>query len=222
MPRPGRPAGRTRPERTHPDEALHRQAIQRPEVDPPAEVLEGLEWATLLARLDNRRHGGLADVLNRGEAEAYGRPPFVSLLDGEGRRGIVDVRQQHVNPVAARLPHAVAHLFGVAGGGVEQCREVLGRVVRTEVRRPVGDHGVADAVGLIEGIPGERLDEVKYAGGQSGRIAFLLGPGDELVALRRHDLGDLLAHRLAEDVGLAQACNRRIPGRSTAPGPGRR
>ena len=191
-------------ERADLDKAFHGQAVQRPEVDPPAEVFEGLEWSAFLARLDDRRDGCLSDVLDRGEAEANGRLAIVCVFDSERRRGMIDVRQQNPDPVAARLPHTVAHLFGVAGGRVEQGGEVLGRVVRTEVRRPVGDHGVADAVGLIEGVTGERFDEVEDAGGESGRVALLLRPGDELVALRRHDLRDLLAHRLAEDVGLAQ------------------
>ena len=73
-----------------------------------------------------------------------------------------------------------------------------------EVAGPVGDQGVADAVGLVEGVPGEGFDKVENLYGQRLIEALAGGPGHEVFPLLRHQRGDLLAHRLAHYVGSAQ------------------
>ena len=86
----------------------------------------------------------------------------------------------------------------------EQCRQVLGRVVRLEVGRLVGDGGVADGVRLVEGVAGEGQDQLEDLLRLPFGVAVALRASDKPVAFRAHHLRDLLAHRLAHDIGLAQ------------------
>ena len=59
-------------------------------------------------------------------------------------------------------------------------------------------------MGLVEGVAGEGFDEIEYLHRQLSLKPFGLGPGDEVVPLLRHQRGDLLAHRLPDDIGGAQ------------------
>ncbi len=135
------------------------------------------------------------------------RPSSVGF-ERKRRLRAVEVGRQH--------RHAEPHAFGdgggdpvrrarwVAAGEHEHGRHVLGGVVRLEVRRLVGDRGVADSVRLVEGVAGEGLDEVEDGLGVLVRVALLARAADEPLPLGAHLLGDLLAHRLAHDVGLAE------------------
>ena len=63
-------------------------------------------------------------------------------------------------------------------------------------------------MGLVEGVTGEGFDQVENLHRQ-GLVEALGGcPGHEVVAFLGHQRGDLLAHRLAHDVGCAQG----VPG----------
>ena len=56
---------------------------------------------------------------------------------------------------------------------------------------------------LVEGIPSKGFYQGKNITGQTGGEALLPGPGDKVALLLFHYLGNLLAHRLAQDVRLA-------------------
>ena len=73
-----------------------------------------------------------------------------------------------------------------------------------EVGRPVRNQGIADAVGLVEGIAGEGLDQVEYLGRQRPVESLAQGPADKPVPLFSHQGSDFLAHGLAHRVCLAQ------------------
>ena len=90
---------------------------------------------------------------------------------------------------------------------------VLDGVVGLEVGGLVGDGAVAPAVGLVEGVAGERFDEREDRLGIRLAVALGDGAGDEALALGEHDLGLLLAHRLAHDVGLAERVAAETAGR---------
>ena len=63
-------------------------------------------------------------------------------------------------------------------------------------------------MGLVEGIPGKRLYQVKHLFGKVLRKVLLCSPFDETLPLLSHQSSDLLAHGLPHHVGLAQA----VPG----------
>ena len=130
------------------------------------------------------------------------------MVDGEEFFGAVDVGQPHRDFQPEALVDGADGLVGVVQAGVQHRRHVLHRVVGLEVARPVGDEGVADAVGLVEGVPCEGFDKVENFH-REGLVEALAGrPGHEVFALLRHQRGDFLAHRLAHDVGGPQG----VPG----------
>ena len=96
-----------------------------------------------------------ADVADRGEAE-----PDVGADRGEVRRGLVDVGRQHLDAHPAALVQVQRGLVLVVAHAREQRGHVLGRVVRLEVRRPVRDQAVRRGVRLVEGVVGERDQDV--------------------------------------------------------------
>ena len=73
-----------------------------------------------------------------------------------------------------------------------------------EVGRPVGDEGIADAVGLVECVPREWFDQVKHLGGKRTVKTLAQSSINKPVALLRHQGGNLLAHGLPHRVRLAQ------------------
>ena len=85
-----------------------------------------------------------------------------------------------------------------------QRRHEVPRVVHLEPRRLIRDQRVGDGVRLVEAVARERLDVVEDLVRFPALVALLLGAFDERIALRRHDLGVLLPHRLAQQVGLAE------------------
>ncbi len=60
-------------------------------------------------------------------------------------------------------------------------------------------------MGLVEGVPGERLYQVEDLIRQPLVVALVQSPIDEFVPFLLHDLRYLLAHGLADYVRLAQA-----------------
>ena len=87
---------------------------------------------------------------------------------------------------------------------VSRPAHVLGRVVGLQVGRPVGDQAVAGGVRLVEGVVGERDEDVPERLDRGLGVAVgphPLGEGDVLLV---QDLLLLLAHRAAQQVGAAQ------------------
>ena len=82
-------------------------------------------------------------------------------------------------------------------------------MVRLEIGRLVGDQRVGGGVGLGEAVARElrhQLEDRRRPSG--GRCPRSTQPPDEALALLLHLLGLLLAHRAAQQVGLAQAVAR--------------
>ncbi len=107
-------------------------------------------------------------------------------------RELPALREVHGRLVLARL-HAR-----------EQRGEVLDRVMGLQPRGLVRDEAVAVRVALAERVVGERLDDVEQLRADGLAVAGRDARLDELLALARHQLADLLAACLAQVVGLGE------------------
>ena len=173
-------------------------------VDAAGEVLDGLEVALGLALRDEAFHAAHADVLDLREAVADRLGAAVADLDREVHAAAVHVRLEDGDAEAVALRDRLGDALGVAVGGLQDSGHVLSGVVRLQVGGLVGDGAVADRVRLVERVPGERLDEVEQLVAEALLVALRLKAFEEALALLDHDGGDLLAHRLAHDVSLAE------------------
>ena len=194
--------GEARPERVARaglDERLEHPLVVALQVDAPAEVLEGPERSAGLARTDDVVDRALTDVLDRPEAEADLR-----TVHDEVEPRHVDVRwhDRDAHPAAFRdrdgHPLRVPHVRGQHGS------HVLRRVIRLQVGRVVRDDPINGSVRPVEAVLGERLEVLPHVLDDACRHAGLERAGDELLLLRVELLADLLADRVAEDVGLPQ------------------
>ncbi len=183
------------------DQALEGLAVDDPGVVVLEQVERGGEAAALLAGGQDLADGRLADVLDRRQPEAD-----VPALHREVEIALVDVRGQDVDPHVAALADVLDDLGGrsALGFGGQEGRHEVARVMGLEVGRLVGQVGVGGAVGLVEAVLGELGDLVEDLRGLGLGDAVLPGALEEALLLGLHDLLDLLAHGLAQDVGLGQ------------------
>ena len=185
------------------DEALHHAPVDRAQVDPLAEVEQRAEGLAAPPHLQHRLHRALAHVLDRGQPEADGVAD-VAANDREVDVRLVHVRRQHLDPHGAALADVAHHAVGVrALRGEERGHEVRG-MVRLQVRGLVGQPRVGRGVRLVEAVARELLHVVPDLAGLLLRDPALDAALQELVLLGGHDVGLLLPHRLAQDVGLAE------------------
>jgi len=77
-------------------------------------------------------------------------------------------------------------------------------MVRLQPRRLVGDQAVPVGMGLVEGVVGERLDDVEQLLAQCLAVTLRGTTGDELLPLRGDELTVLLATCLAQIVGFLE------------------
>ena len=135
-----------RVERPGLDEALHHPTVHEAQVDARAEILERAEGALRAPGRQDRLHRGLADVLDRrqaetdrvaGHGELHGRHVHVWRLDADPHR-----------PTLFDVLH---DLVGVAHFRSQQRRHELDRIVRLEVRGLVGDEPVRRGVRVVDG-----------------------------------------------------------------------
>ena len=152
---------------------------------------------------DDRVDDVVPDVAHRGQAEAD-----VGADGGEVPGRLVDVRRQHLDAHPAALGQVDRPAVLVVADAGEQAGHVLGRVVGLEVRRPVRDQPVGRRVRLVEGVVGERDQDVPQRLDRRGGEAVLLHAGLEPDVLGVQDRLLLLAHRAAQQVGLAEG----VPG----------
>ena len=157
-----------------------------------------------LALFDQLRRHTLADVAHRGEPEAD-RVAFAREV-AERR---VHVGDEHRDVELAALAEVHRGLVEVRLDAREQRGEVRDRMVRLQPRGLVRDEAVADAVRLVERVVGERLDGREVALRELLGVTVAHAALDELRALLRDELADLLAGRLAQVVGFFERVARR-------------
>ena len=185
------------------DQALQGAPVERAHVGAAAELLYGGVGAVLLTLAHHRLHRTLTYVLHRRHAVTQGARPLWAVFDGEEDATVVDVRGQDTYAHLFTIVDGDGHPLRMVQPGVQYGPHVLHRVVGLEVGSPVGHQGVADTVGLVEGIPSKGLDEVEHLFGHGLLEPVIDCALYEAVPLRKHQLGILLAHGLADDVGFA-------------------
>ena len=181
------------------DQRLDDALVAGDRVDLAEEVGEVGERAALGAGPDDRLDDVAADVADRGQPESD-----VGAGRGEVRVGGVDVGRQDLHAHAPALVEVERALVLVVADRGEQRRHVLGRVVRLEVGGPVGHQAVPGRVRLVERVVRERDEHVPQRLDRTLAVAPALHARLERDELRVEDLTLLLAHRLAQQVGLAE------------------
>ncbi|MNS22864.1 hypothetical protein D3C72_546690 [compost metagenome] len=172
-------------------------------VDLFAELVEVREAADALARGQDGVDGAVTHVLDGREAEADGLAHHREVLDR-----LVDVRRHHLDAHLVGVVDVELHLLLGAHDRGEERAHVLDRVVRLEVSRAEGDHGVGRRVRLVEAVGRELLEVVEERLGLVRGVALLGRAVQEDVFLLGHFGRVLLAHRAAQQVGLPQAVAR--------------
>jgi hypothetical protein len=198
------------------DEALDHAPVHAARVDAVAEVEQRAERPALAPGRQHQLDGALADVLDGGKTETnvcldvprggLSAPPIPPRWRDhrEVHVRLVDVGRQDLEAHLPALADVQDHLVGVRALRGQQRREEVRRMVRLQVGRLVREPRVGRRVRLVEAVPGELLHLVPDLAGlllvHAARGAAL----QELVHLGGHHLDLLLAHRLAQDVGLAE------------------
>ena len=161
-------------------------------IDALCDIPDRDEPPVRLARLDDRPHGVLADVLDGTQPEAN-----LALDDREIALRRVDIGWQHLKTHRLALGHVERHfVFGVHHRR-DQRRHVLGRIVGLEVGRAVRDQGVAGGVSLVEGVLRAALVLDPEILGDLAIDAVGLAANHERLLQLAHQLGVLLTDRLA-------------------------
>ena len=87
----------------------------------------------------------------------------------------------------------------------------LYRVIGLQICGPVRDHGIADTVGLVESVAGERQYQLEDLRGQLLCESLGRCPLHKPLPLLCHQGGDLLPHGLPHDVRLSETVAREHP-----------
>ncbi len=151
------------------DERLDGALVEGARIDPPAEVVEVGERAPRLRGPRRCARRSPRPTLRTAESPKMITPEAVSGRSvrcgppdgGEVRGRGVHVRHSHLDAEGAALGEVDGRLVLVALHRREQGGQVLDGVVRLQPGRLVGDEAVAVGVGLVEGVVGERLDDVE-------------------------------------------------------------
>ena len=187
-------------ERTGACQRLDHPSVDQPLVDARTEVEHVAERAGLRARGRDRIDRRLTGALDRAQPEADGLP----VDRHEAVLAAVHVGRQHGEPVVLRVLAQGTHLVGIVHHRGEVGCEERGRVVHLEPCGLVGHQRIGGCMRLVEPVAGELLHQVEHlvrpvAVDAGFRRAF----GEDLAVLR-HLLGLLLAHRPAQQVGAAE------------------
>ena len=118
---------------------------------------------------------------------------------------MIERGRQHRDPAAARIVDEDRQLFGLVHVETHRGSVEFFRVMRLEPRGLVGEQRIGGGVRLVETVAGELVDQIEQRIGL-GLLdpADFLAPGDEAFALDVHFGLDLLAHRAAQQIGVAE------------------
>ena len=206
---PARPEGVHRPGL---DQRLQHALVEQPQVHLVAELPQAAEAllpfrAQRLSCGVDRDNRVVADVLDRRQPKADG------LARIRAHRREVGIRHLHAGrhhgdihlAALGDVLHHVLRLRCLAG---QKRGHELHRVVRLQPRRVIRQQRVGGGVGFVEAIPGELGHQVED--GPRDVLGMMVGRRacHEVRALLLHLLLVLLAHRAAQQVGLAQRVAR--------------
>ena len=181
------------------NQTLDHAPVDCAQVDALAELEEGRKRAFGNPRIDYALRRTLADVLDRRQSVAN-----ALVRRRKIERTLVDVRRQGGNAHAAAVveqdgqPVRIFALKSQAGGHI-----FLG-IMGFEVSIFVRTFGIADRVRLVEGVAGKNFDLAEELVGQCLFHPVCSAAADEVLFDLGHFLGLLLAHRLAQNIGLAE------------------
>ena len=180
------------------DEGLDRALVRDVERHGAQELVERPE-RLILARRDDTVDDVRADIAHGSETEAD------VFTDG---RKVADrlfyIGRQHPDAHSATLVEVDRHLVFRIADARQQRGHVLGGIVRLEVGRPVRHEPVSGGVRLVEGVVGERQEDVPECLDRAVAEAALFHAAREALVLLV-ELGLLLlAHRAPQDVGLTE------------------
>ena len=190
-----------RVERAGLDQRFHQspvQRLQRHAFDEIGEV-HVLAVAVLTFR-DDRIDRVLADVADGAEAESHDVADCRILV-----HRLVHVRRKHLDAHASRLAQVQRGLVFVRAGALQQGGHELHRIMRFQIRGPVGDQTVCGRMRLVERVAGERHEDVPHGLRGLFGISMLLHAGEERNLLLGQHFRLLLAHRSTQHVCLASS-----------------
>ena len=225
IPRPveRRICGDERIEGARPDQILHRPLVddRRPSLavladgyhrtETDAEIHESLVRAVLLALSDNRIRNTATDALDAGQTVADRLFP---LHRSESGKGGVHVRRLDLKPHRLSLCYEARELIEVSDFRGNLGAHELCRIVRLQVARLIGDPCIAHGMGLVERVGrkllpvspdllDELLGDLLILPLVDAELWIVETSLDELRLQLVHDVHELLAHGLAELVGLS-------------------
>ena len=131
------------------------------------------------------------------------------IIDGvlanlEGGARTVDVRRLDLDAEPLRLGAKFRELVGVVEFERHRRRQELHRVMRLHIGGVIGHQRIGGGVALVEAVVGEFCEQLEDRIGLPLRHAVLDRAGDEDRALLFHLGADFLAHRAAQQVGVAE------------------
>ncbi len=172
--------------------------------DPRREVCEVAE-RPVAAHLDEMLDRVAAHVAQGGQ-----RIVDHAVLYRELHPGPVDRRRCDLDAHPGRLTAEQADLLGRPHVERHRRREELGRKVRLQIRRLVGDERVGGGMRLVEAVVGELRHQFEDVFGLGLGDAPLDRASDEALALLLHFRADLLAHGAAQEIGFAKRVAREL------------
>ena len=180
------------------NEAFKHAFVDGARIDAAGEVGEVGERA-LAARREDGFDGLAADAAQRRQRVMDGVAGGIEFDAGAIDRGRLDLDAEPL-----RLGAEFGELVGVAHVERHRRGEKLDRIVRLHVGGLIGQQRIRRRVRFVEAVFGEFGAGIEDHFGVGAPDAAFDRSGDEAAALRRHLLPVLLAHRAAQDVGLAE------------------
>ena len=195
-----RPGGSQPVERAGPYEGFHHSPIDLPVIDATGEVEEVRVRSVPGAFVDDVLERGFACPLDRAEPV----PDAALVGHAEAMDAFVDVRRCDGEAQRATLLDQVDDLVGAVHVGGQHRRHECGWMVRLEPRGLVRQQRVRGGVRLVEAVSGELFHQVEDVRGPVPVHPPARRAVHEHAAVLGHLLGLLLAHRAAQQIGLAQ------------------
>ena len=209
-------------QRVHQRRAMRAEAVERPghnqffqhpaieffNIGTGAQVKQLAEVTAIVTRFNDGFNRAFADAFNGADTIH----DFPIIVDVEMIQAGVNVRRQDFQPHAPALIDQAHHLLGVVHIGGHHRRHKLGRIVRLQPQRLVGDQRIGGGVGFVKSITGEFLHQVKDFHRQFAVNAIFLRTFFEDRTLLGHLFRLFLTHRTTQHIRAAEGITRELLG----------